>query len=79
MTNEEMAAALRAAGWRVAEPITQDNCPHLHKMGSGGISSDGSGFSEWTCQTCGKHERHEFPPNPRHDPLSIIPWNGVAA
>jgi hypothetical protein len=64
MTNEEMAAELRKAGWRVQEPLTQANCKHRNMQGSGGISCDGSGFSESRCMACGYHSRSEWGPPP---------------
>lgn len=54
MTLEEMAADLRKAGWRVEPPLTQENCPHKEKFGSGGINTDGSGYLDLTCKACGK-------------------------
>lgn len=63
MTNEEMAAELTKAGWRVKEPLTQANCKHPNMMGSGGIGTDGSGFSENHCPACGYSSRHAWGPS----------------
>jgi hypothetical protein len=64
MTNEEMAAELRKAGWQIQEPITQANCPHPTMSGSGGIGCDGSGYSESYCHRCGYRSREEWGPSP---------------
>lgn len=63
MTHDEMALELRNAGWRVEEPLTQANCRHPNKMGSGGVSADGSGFSTWHCGACGASGRSEWGPS----------------
>lgn len=63
MTHEEMAAELRSAGWRVSEPLTQVNCKHPLMHGSGGMSSDGSGFQESFCPACGYRSRTEWGPS----------------
>lgn len=73
MTNQEMAETLRKAGWRVQEPLTQANCKHPNLMGSGGMSCDGSGFSESRCSACGYHSRSEWGPN-KDMPL-VLPQN----
>lgn len=65
MTNEEMAAELRKAGWRVQEPLTQANCRHPDMRGGGGLSCDGSGFSESYCMACGYKSRNEWGPRER--------------
>lgn len=63
MTPEQMADALKALGWIVEPPITQETCKHPTHMVRGSVSSsfDGSGHSEWTCLRCGKHEKFVFP------------------
>lgn len=61
MTDDEMAAALRAKGWRIQPPLTQDNCPHHNQRGSCGMGTAGY-ISEWWCMDCGKHSRIEGPP-----------------
>jgi hypothetical protein len=63
--NEEMAELLRAAGWRVAPPLTIENCPHTYAYGSGSIGHDGSGHSDWFCPACGKHSSQTFPASVR--------------
>jgi len=73
MTHEEMAAELRKAGWEVSEPITQANCPHHDMRGSGGLSFDGSGYSESYCTRCGYRSRYDWGPRPGVKP--IIPRN----
>lgn len=60
MTNEEMAAELRKAGWRIQEPLTQANCKHPNMVGSGGVGSDGSGFTESRCLACGFRYRCDW-------------------
>ena len=75
MTNEEMAAKLRAAGWRVKEPLTQANCRHPNARGSGALGSDGSGYSESRCPDCGWHSKSEWGPRADYNPLSAIPMN----
>lgn len=62
MTHEEMAAKLRRAGWRIQPPLTQENCPHHFRTGSGGMSTDGSGFSESFCPACGLRTKSEWGP-----------------
>jgi hypothetical protein len=57
---EKAVALLQSAGWRIQPPLTQENCQHPHKYGSGSISSDGSGYSEWSCPACGKRERTDY-------------------
>jgi hypothetical protein len=64
MTNEEMAAALRKAGWRVSEPLTPKNCKHPRKQGRGQIGSDGSSKLSWYCPDCHASDSFETPPNP---------------
>jgi hypothetical protein len=73
MTNEEMAAELRKAGWSVQEPITQANCTHPNMHGAGGISCDGSGYSESYCMRCGYRSRNDWGPKKDYKPL--IPMN----
>jgi hypothetical protein len=75
MTHEDMARELQAAGWRVQPPLTQENCKHELKSGNGGLSSDGSGFSEWSCPACGKRELAEWPARPGK--MFGIAWNGA--
>ncbi len=58
MTNEEMAAELIKAGWRVQSPLTKANCKHPRKQGSGMLGSDGSSKMSWFCPDCG--DSHEF-------------------
>lgn len=72
MTNEEMAAELRKAGWRVDEPITQANCEHPQMTGSGGMSCDGSGYQESFCLICGYRSRSEWGPTVRPQ---LLPQN----
>jgi len=52
MTDEEMAAHLRAKGWRIADPLTPDNCSHPNMTVSGSVGSRGS-WSEGHCPDCG--------------------------
>lgn len=74
MTHEDMARVLRAAGWRVQPPLTQENCKHERRMGSGtACSHGGGGFMEWSCPDCGKHERIDFLPNP--DRVRVQAWS----
>lgn len=73
MTNEEMAAELRKAGWCVQEPLTQANCKHPNMMGSGGVSTDGSGHSENYCPACGYRDRWEW--GPRTGGIEVMPRN----
>lgn len=61
MTNEEMAAELSRAGWRVQPPLTQENCKHERKNGWGHIRGDGTSRTEWTCQDCFKTGVWESP------------------
>jgi len=75
MTNEEMATELRKAGWRVTEPLTQANCKHPNMRGSGGLSCDGSGFSEKHCPACGYRSRSEWGPRKDYKPLDMILQN----
>lgn len=70
MTNEEMAAELRKAGWRVQEPLTQANCKHPNMQGSGGVSVDGSGHSRSFCPACGYSQRFEW--GPRTENLEVV-------
>jgi hypothetical protein len=70
MTDDEMASELRSKGWRVQEPLTQANCTHPNKIGTGSCGSDGSSHTEWWCAACGAHERHETPPRANH--LGIV-------
>lgn len=70
---EEMAAELRKAGWRVEEPLTQQNCEHPHMRGSGGLGCDGSGYSERYCPDCGYRSRHEWGPKP--GATILVPMN----
>lgn len=72
-SHEAMAAELRAAGWRVQEPLTQANCPHPNMRGSGGMSEDGSGYSESYCMACGYRSRSEWGAKLNYRPL--IPQN----
>lgn len=60
MELKEMAEALRAAGWRVQEPLK--NCSHTNRSGSGINMPDGSGYWEWWCPDCDARERRDFPP-----------------
>jgi len=66
MTDEEMAAALRANGWRVKEPLTQANCRHPRMQSSGTICSDGSGSSRGYCPDCGYTYDESHGPNPNY-------------
>jgi hypothetical protein len=63
MTPDEMAGELRKLGWTVKAPVTPETCEHPPhaRMGTGMIGRDGSGYSEWHCRICGKHERHDYP------------------
>lgn len=57
MTDEEMAAALRAKGWFVRPPFDPSTCTHPRLsdgVGSGSISSDGSGSCTTQCPDCEK-------------------------
>lgn len=76
MTLEEMAAELRAKGWRCEEPWTKENCKHPQhmRMGSGGVSCDGSWHMSWTCRACGTSEKHSWPANP-NSALVQLGWN----
>lgn len=62
MTNEEMAAELRKAGWRVQEPLTPQNCPHQRMQGSGAMGCDGSGSLDQWCPDCGFRRKEEWGP-----------------
>lgn len=73
MTNEEMAAELRKAGWRVQEPLTKANCRHPHMRGSSGLSCDGSGYSCSVCPDCGYRSEHNWPP--RENYIAPLPQN----
>lgn len=82
MTNEEMAAELRKAGWRVEEPLTQTNCKHPNMQGSGGVSCDGSGYQESYCMACGYRSRSEWGPSEKRQEamngIDIINmWHGL--
>lgn len=41
-----------------------DQCNHQHRVGMGGLSSDGSGWQEWSCPTCGASGRSSWGPRP---------------
>jgi len=71
MTNEEMAAELRKAGWRVDEPLTMANCKHPNMRGSSGMSCDGSGHQESYCMACGFRSRHEWGPTMTTQPIPL--------
>ena len=77
MTNEEMADELRKAGWRVKEPLTQENCPHLNMRGSGSLSSDGSGHSESYCMACGYRYSYKWGPTKDLNTMQTFPQNAV--
>lgn len=67
MTDSEMADALKAKGWTVAEPWTKENCkhpPHM-KIGSGSAGCDGSSSGSWHCRACGKSEKWSTPADPK--------------
>ena len=70
MKPEQMAKELTALGWRVAPPLTQDNCSHENKRGRGSVSCDGSSIAEWHCTACGKTERIEI--GPRDQPTMVL-------
>lgn len=75
MTDEQMAAALRARGWRVRPPLTQDNCPHTNTRGSIQCGVDGF-VSEWWCIDCGKHNKSvSLPTREQWSIMSAIPMN----
>lgn len=57
--HESMARDLRAAGWRVEPPLTQDACKHPHATGTGRVSAAGGAYS-WTCPDCGKSGGQEW-------------------
>lgn len=61
---QKMADTLKANGWTVSPPISQETCPHpLHmRMGSGSCGSDGSSSWSWSCRRCGKSESGKTPP-----------------
>lgn len=71
---DKAVALLRAAGWTVSEPITQENCSHpMHLVrGSGSIGADGSSHSESTCGRCGKHWEYSTPPRADRYPTAWI-------
>jgi hypothetical protein len=70
MTNEEMAAALRRAGWRVQPPLTKENCRHPRKFGSGSIGSDGASRMTWYCPDC--YASHDFEYKPGSIPIPVM-------
>lgn len=65
MTDDDMAAALRAKGWLVEPPWTKENCKHppLMRSGQGQLASDGSGRMNWHCHLCGKSDSYSLPPD----------------
>lgn len=77
MTHEEMAAELRKAGWRVKEPLTPKNCRHPGMLGSGGINTDGSGYSKSRCPDCGYTSEHNWGVSADYDPLTTLPQNSA--
>src|SRR4051812_28250329 len=50
----KMAAAALEAAERIKDAERIANCKHPRRTGTGGISSDGSGYSQWFCPDCGK-------------------------
>ncbi len=77
MTDQEMADALVAAGWRVKPPLTEATCehpPHM-KTGSGSVGSDGSGHMSWTCRQCGKSESYTTPADPKRAQQQFHVWS----
>ncbi len=73
MTNEEMAAELRKAGWRVHEPLTKANCKHPRRVGSGFVGSDGSSNMSWYCPDC--HDMFESVSGPVQKMTDFLIWN----
>ena len=61
MTDEEMATALRAKGWRVQVPLTKENCKHPNRIGTGMLCSSGASRMSWYCRDCGASYEYESP------------------
>lgn len=64
-TPEQMADALRAAGWKVFPPVDQKKCTHPHRQGFGWVSADGSSGGDWHCPDCGASDAYSSPPSQR--------------
>jgi len=74
MTNEEMAAELTKAGWRVQPPLTQANCPHTNMRGTMSTGIDGSGSSDMYCD-CGYRSKRSWGPRADFKWTDVIPRN----
>jgi hypothetical protein len=72
MTDDEMVATLRAKGWRIQPPLTQENCPHHNTRGSCGAGAGGY-KSEWWCLDCGKRTTTEVLPTEQQKAMMSLP------
>ena len=81
MTDDEMAAHLRAKGYRVAAPVDQATCSHPNRRGMGSASSDGSSSFSGYCADCGKDLSYSTPPRPAEpfDPMKWLFWDCLDA
>ena len=80
MTLEEMAEALRAAGWRVQGPVDQKTCKHLLRRETGSVRSDGYSRVSGYCPECGASWDRETPAQPQEPfDISMQPRNGTSS
>lgn len=61
ITVDEMAATLRALGWKVNPPIDPTTCRHPRAIGSGSLGPDGSSHSQGYCPDCHKSWDYRTP------------------
>lgn len=67
MTDEEMAKALEAKGYKIKAPVDQATCRHVNTRGIGSAGSDGSSSFTGYCVDCGKdlsYKREGAPSKP---------------
>ena len=72
MTEAEMAAALRALGWRLTSPAELAACKHPRMQSSGTCRSDGYSELWWHCPDCGKSGHSSTRARTDPDPIWLL-------